>query len=226
MYKRKKSNKLTKDELDGEAKKVKQCEPLKEVSERVSSLLKKVLESLKKINSHTKRNKKIINYPDVGFDVFYSFYQFGLKCSDTLFKDLLESDEEIKQLNNQVEKLLVTSSNEITHLLAHFPQIYFTKNYSPLIVCQLRSGIQYLFDYLENSTSNNTEVKDLLNMVTRAIQLINEILEKWMLNPDNWVTDKETDIPKTHWWYISPNIKVPTSSLADYPSTNEIFIDC
>jgi len=152
-------------------------------------------------------------YSEAGFDVLSEFFQFGLNCSCSLFKELSNSEKV-----NKIKELLVDNSTRIKKLVIRFPYIILAEIYSPKTICKFRSGIQFLFDLWGNLSSGDKTLRELFDPLNRKITFIDRGLKRWLQRPGNCVTDIPEGIPEGHsWWRWSPETPAADSSLNVLP---------
>jgi hypothetical protein len=196
------------------SKRTNSYDPLQESSgnNEVSHFLKKILEILSDVKKNKSTSK---NYSCVGYNLFLNFYEI-LRCSDS------DSERQIEEVSDTIKQLLCNTFDWLENFLVRFPYIFFTETYSPKTVCELRSGIQFIFDRWGKSISND-KFSEVCNC---RLPFIDIILKKWLENSGSWNSDNRkpkipSDIPAHAWWRWGPTETIEHS--VEHSSSSRIL---
>jgi hypothetical protein len=170
--------------------------------ELVNSLLNEILDIVKNITSDFKANNKY-DYRNIGSKLFSKIFELGLYYSDfKRYKEYLKSEDEIYRVYNQIIELLAENPDWLSNFFDFFPLFYFAWGNDPKTAYMIRSGIQILLDFWKElliKPSNNK----LNTILLDGIKFVDDILKRWIENPENWLIEKPNCIPNSHWWYTN-----------------------
>ncbi len=176
-----------------------------------------------------KYNSKNYSY---GLRLFKEFYIFGTKCNDSSFRISI-SQQPIQKVNDKIVNLLLLDKNRkwFEKFLDRFLYYLLTQKYSPVIACELRSGIAFFLNFWGDSTGASSQLKlnDFLNPRKEKTEYIDTGLERWFINcgysyTNEWIAKKPDNYPQDHKWWTWWIEKNPNSTCkSDIKFTSILF---
>jgi hypothetical protein len=167
--------------------------------QKIDSLLNEILDIVKKIPSNYKPENDY-EYRNVGSELFSKIFELGLYYSD--FKRYKEHLEPlIYRVDVEIIKLLAENSDWLSKFFGFFILFYLNWGHDTRTAYMIRSGIEIFSDFWKVSLAKSSNHK-LKTILLEGSDFIDEILKRWIKNPDNWVTEKPKNIPNSHWWYV------------------------
>jgi hypothetical protein len=168
-------------------------------SEEEDNVFLYLLDTLKNFNYNSNDYSK-------GFELFEEIFKFGKDFNDSEFKDFISLGRH-KSVNTQIKKILVENRKWFEAFLKRF--LYLCgQNNSPLIECEVRSGIEYLLEFWGDSTCESVwlSLREVLNPKKQITEYIDKGLERWIQNcgfesTREWPTRKPNDYPQNHKWW-------------------------
>jgi hypothetical protein len=179
----------------------------------IQSDIDEICEILESFSDQTRKLRK--RY--FALDLFSKFNEIGLISP---YQDIINSENQTKK---RIKELLVLNCDKIRIIFIHFPDILFYDLYDPETVCELRSGIEFFFQFCEDLVYAN---KKLFDPKECRISIIDQSLKNYLKELKYHNTIIPNNFPKEHWWWQelaksqADNTNQPTSEDKDLASYN------
>jgi hypothetical protein len=147
-------------------------------------------------------NESINKYNiSIGIDLFSKFFYFGLEYSNHNYSKRMKPDSEHEK---EITDLIIPNFVWMRNFLISFPRVFLTSAFEPKIVCKVRSGVEFFFNFWGDLLIKDCTLSNLFDPLGRVIGLFNSNLTKWLKDTNILLTEIPEHIPKSHWWwYIS-----------------------
>jgi len=135
---------------------------------------------------------------NIALNLFSELSEFGLNFTNSNDKEICKSkiDE-----NKEIPQLLGLNSLKIKNYLVYFPDLLFNGTYYPETICELRSGIKFLFDFWEDSPYEGKKLKELFEPKESEVSDLDESIKNWLEDLDNYKPNITKKYPQGHWWW-------------------------
>jgi hypothetical protein len=123
------------------------------------------------------------------------------------------------QKNKRIKELLIKNFEKIRNILIRFPDILFYDLYYPETVCELRSGIEVLFNFWGDLVCENKKLKELFDPEGSRISALDASIKNWLEDLENYKPNIPEKIHENHWWWQelsklqTVNTNQPTSAI-------------
>jgi hypothetical protein len=136
---------------------------------------------------------------NIALNLFSELSKFGLNFTNSNDKEICKSkiDE-----NKEIPQLLGLNSLKIKNYLVYFPDLLFNDTYYPETICELRSGIKFLFDFWEDSPYEDKKLKELFDPKGSEVSDLDKSLKYWLKKHKPNITEKYPI--EEHWWWQEP----------------------
>jgi hypothetical protein len=133
---------------------------------------------------------------NIALSLFSKFSEFGLKTIKSSNKEICKPEN---QVDEKIKELLALNSLKIKNYLTYFPDLLFNDTYYPETICELRSGIEFLFDFYGDSVYEGKKLKELFDPKGSEISDLDASIKNWL--EDNYKPEIKEKYPQKHWWW-------------------------